>query len=189
MEENVSLSISEIYTQAVSFGAVARLAVDKNDGIEERPACLLFAQLFSLNKNFQDEDINTIMIIFADVLLYRKIMANSPGEIVFPEWDPSQTEFLEYRDIADAFMILEAFELCAKENFRLPPEQYLRPLFGVSGAVMEGVRDGFALKAEGMENRYQTYLSNSTPEVDESLRSQLKSIGVFLKELRKARAN
>ena len=189
MEENVNLSVTDIYSKAVGFGAMVRLCVDKNEGIEERAACLLFSQLFSLNKAYAEEELHTIMIVFADVLFARKIMANSPNEIVFPEWDPEQTEFLEYRDMADAFLILEAFELCAQESFRLPPEQYLRPLFGISGAAMEGVRDGFELRLENMKANYENYLANSDPKVDEGMKNQLKSIGQFLREFRKARSN
>ena len=54
---------------------------------------------------------------------------------------------------------------------------------------MEGVRDGFELKLENMKANYENYLANSDPKVDEGMKNQLKSIGQFLREFRKARSN
>ena len=59
MEENVNLSVTDIYSKAVGFGAMVRLCIDKNEGIEERAACLLFSQLFSLNKAYAEEELHT----------------------------------------------------------------------------------------------------------------------------------
>ena len=189
MEENVSIDTQKLYNQAVSFGVLCRLLIDKSNGDEERKSCLLFAQSYLLSNSFKDEDFNMVLVTFGDVLLLRKIMPNSPAEIRFPEWDPSQIEFREFRDLADAFLILEAFNLCEAEGYRLPPEQYLKPLFGLSGVVMEGVKDGFSLSEDFMKQRYEEFQSKSTKEADDAMRKQIGIFGEFLKELRKMRAN
>lgn len=139
----VKIDIPQI-TQEAGLFAMTSIILSQIDQQSETPhdplAPLVLAARMLLPPEMPSNVTVSLFFSMIDAVKKRVIHSRAKEDIVFPPWDPDQTDLLDLYPIADAFIAMEAWVLAFSSDN--PPEDYFGPLFSVAGHVLFGVESG-----------------------------------------------
>ena len=192
-EKKVTIDQLDLLNQATAYGLMVKVLNDQNHRIFATPlelgVPLIFTAVYLLAPELH-EAMNAATISFLDCYLFRDVLHKSSRRVAFPEWDPEDTFAPDCHPVADVFMLLYAWNLAAKQD-ELPPEEFLGPIFTLSGVVMEGIDRGYHVKDENMQALYGKYEEHfrsslkADSEFDTKLAKQFSSLANLIEEARK----
>ena len=192
-KKTVSIDQLDLLNQATAYGLLVRVLDDQNGRLFATKLSLgvpaIYTAVYLLDHNLGPEASRYATISFLDAHLYRDVLHTSPKRVPFPEWDPEDTFAPDCHPLADLFMLLYAWNLAAKQD-ELPPEEFLGPIFTLSGVVMEGLDRGFHVKDDNMRQLYSTYEEHfkssmqNRADFDAKLREQFLALENLIEEAR-----
>ena len=184
-KKTVDIDQAELYNLASVMGLMTRAFKDWDETIFEQkheisiPA--LMVAVFLLDRKLGGEFFKIAWASFLDVASSRRILPDTPKQVVWPAWDEESLAHPEVMPIYDICLMLSAWNLAAKQD-DLPPEMFLGPLFSLSGVIVEGVDRGFYLSDEKSRKLYEEQRKSlasshgSEEEFKAALKAQLSSI-------------
>ena len=197
-EKKVSIDQLDLLNQATAFGLLVKVLDDQNKRLFVEPleigVPIIYSAVYLLDHALGEGGSSSATMSFLDCYLFRDILHTSPKRVEFPKWDPEDEFAVDCHPLADLFMLLYAWNKAAKQD-ELPPEEFLGPIFTLSGVVMEGLDRGYHVKDENMQalyDRYNDHFKSSMKDqehFDERLRAQFISLEKLIGEARRKEGN
>ena len=197
--KTVDIDQAKLYDLATAMGLLCRAFSDwDKDLFEEESHDLrvptLMVATYLLDRKLGGDFFRVAWVSFLDVAVRRKILPSQEKEVVWPLWDEESLRHPELTPISDICIMLAAWNFAASQD-EIPPEDYLGPLFTLSGVIVEGIEKGFCLEEERMKQIYDDQrekLAQShggQAEFEEALKKQLSAIHASLEERKKLSLN
>lgn len=190
-KKTVDIDQSELYNLSSVMGLMTKAFEDWDKTIFEEghelsvPAIMV--AIFLLDRKLGGDFFKIAWISFLDVSTARRILPDTPKQVLWPAWEEETLSHPELIPLYDLCIMLAAWNMAAKQD-DLPPEMFLGPLFSLAGVIVEGVDRGYLLQDEKSKKIYEEQRKSlasshgTEEEFKEALKGQLNSIAESLQK-------
>lgn len=193
-KKGIDIALDDLYSLSTAMGLMSRVFVDWDQALfaeaHELAVPGLLVSTLLLDKRIGGDFFRVAWISYLDIVTVRKLLPNTPKVVAWPLWDETTLAHPDLKVLYDLCIMLAAWNFAARQD-EYPPEDFLGPLFSLSGVIAEGVSKGYCLEEERLAKAYQEQRvklaseHGSKEEFEEALRKQIESIASTL-EMKRA---